>query len=425
MSQLNPTLNAAQADQLYFDITVSNFKSTTVKPPEFYFNEQRTMPFVSNPQDYYLSILRFTMETGSLPVFIPSIEPNQADLNKTLYSLRIDWETDAGLGAGIETKATSGEKFVSFIPQDGSVSIPLPPNQTDNGLQNNSTGYYNVYNYGWFIDLINITLGEAYADLAVAITAATTPGPSPYGPAPGNGATDAAPFLNWDTTSNSAVAYFDFSAFGTNNGTSGPVGRFKLYFNAPLFALFPTFPAKYKGYAPALVGRNFLFEPRNNGSSDLDTITVAPVPPAPAPPTYRAVKVYQDCSTIANMSPITAVVFVSNTLPIQSNQVSTPLIFNNSQEVVLGGNNSNFANIITDLVSDTGQYKPNLVYNPSSQYRLITLYGNTPISNIDLRVFWRNKFGQLNPFIINSGEAITMKVAFLKKSAYNNKNFNP
>ena len=76
-------------------------------------------------------------------------------------------------------------------------------------------------------------------------------------------------------------------------------------------------------------------------------------------------------------------------------------------------------------MSDTGQYKPNIVYNPTSEYRLITLYGNRPLFNIDLNIFWRNKFGQLIPFEINSGECVTMKVAFLKKSAYIGKGQNP
>ncbi len=198
---------------------------------------------------------------------------------------------------------------------------------------------------------MNITLETAFADLKTAITAG---GGTPIAN------DDFAPFFNWDTTSNSAVLYADFSVFGTN-GSAG-ANPYKIYMNAPLFALFPTFPVKYLGYEGVADGKNYLFEPRNNGSSDLDTITPDPnpaVPPAP-PATYRAVKVYQECSTIANLSPITALVFTSNTLPIQSNQVSTPLVFNNSQEVVLGGNNSDFANIITDLVSDTGQYKPNL-----------------------------------------------------------------
>jgi hypothetical protein len=108
-----------------------------------------------------------------------------------------------------------------------------------------------------------------------------------------------------------------------------------------------------------------------------------------------------------------------------ANQVSTPLIFNNSQEVILGGNNSDFANIITDLVSDKDNTSRNIVYNPTSEYRLITLYGNRSLLNIDLNIFWRNEFGSLIPFEINSGECVTMKVAFLKKSVYIGKGQNP
>jgi len=38
MSQLNPIKNESSPDQVYFDITVSNFQSTTTTPPVFFFN---------------------------------------------------------------------------------------------------------------------------------------------------------------------------------------------------------------------------------------------------------------------------------------------------------------------------------------------------------------------------------------------------
>jgi hypothetical protein len=120
MSQLDPRKNEASPDQLYFDITVSNFKSTTTKPPQFYFNESRTLPFVRNPEDYYLSILRFTVETGSLPVFIPSIEPNQADRDKTIYSFTLEY-TDPTTGVTY----SSGQEFINYIPQRSPNSAQL------------------------------------------------------------------------------------------------------------------------------------------------------------------------------------------------------------------------------------------------------------------------------------------------------------
>ena len=51
MSQLNPFKNAVSPDQVYFDITVSNLQSTITEPPVFYFNEQRSSPFLMNPED--------------------------------------------------------------------------------------------------------------------------------------------------------------------------------------------------------------------------------------------------------------------------------------------------------------------------------------------------------------------------------------
>jgi len=413
MSQLNTAKNEVSADQIYFDLVVSNFQSTTTEPPVFYFNESRTIPFIYNPEEYYLSILRFTIETGSLPVFIPSIKPStpaapQNNRDLTIYSLTLDWTDPVSL-----VSYTSGETFVNFIPQDKAAIVPPPPSATSNGLQNNSTGYYNVYNYIALTALIDLTFRTAYNALAAALPGGVSL-PTAY-----------APFLNWDTTSDCAILYGDVKGYAANYvplAPPAPHNPIKIFWNAPLFGLFPTFPCKYKGYSPTIAGRNFEFEPFNVGSVDLDTIIPANTDDGtPTAPQYRAVKVYQDSSTTANFSPITALVFTSNTLPINPNQVSTPLVYNNAQQIVLGGNNADFANIITDLVSDTGQYKPNVVYNPTAEYRLITLYGNRPLFNIDLQVYWRTKTGQLIPYRINSGEAITMKIAFLKKSAYKGK----
>jgi hypothetical protein len=127
--------------------------------------------------------------------------------------------------------------------------------------------------------------------------------------------------------------------------------------------------------------------------------------------------IYQEYPTIENWSPILAIVFVSNTLPIEPNNVSTPVVYNNNNQIVLGGNNADTANIITDLVSDTGNYRPALVYLPSSQYRYITLYGNRPLYNLDLSIFYRIKTGQLIPFTLNSGGSVTVKFAFIKKTS--------
>ena len=410
MSQLNPVLNDASPDQVYFDITVSNFQSTTTVPPVFAFNEQRTMPFIRNPEEYYLSILRFTMETGSLPLFIPSIEPNQGDVNKTIYSFTLEY-TDPAIPANVYS---SGQQFIQWIPQDLSAPVPLPPSGNVNRIQNNSTGYYNCYSYSYWIYLIDLALQTAFDDLVTAVTGAGLPMLTTY-----------APFLNWDTTANQAALYADEQGYTVDQG-GVLVDTIRIYCNAPMFTLFNSFPATYLGYQGIADGKNYQLIIPNIGAVNLITITPVQLPPVPPALsiTYRAIVLYQEYSTIANWSPITALVFTSNTLPIQSNQVSTPVVYDDAEQVRFSGNNSNIANILTDMVSSDGQYRPNMVYVPSAEYRLITMYGNRPLSNVDLNIFWRNKTGQLEPYRINSGECVTIKMAFLKKSVFHSKGSN-
>jgi hypothetical protein len=97
------------------------------------------------------------------------------------------------------------------------------------------------------------------------------------------------------------------------------------------------------------------------------------------------------------------------------NQLSAPLIFAEGGIVYANdGNNANFAQIITDFIADGGQYKPNIIYTPT-QLRLIDLYGNTPISLIDINVFWKSKLGEFYPMQLNSGGACSIKCLFTKK----------
>jgi hypothetical protein len=422
MSQLNVVKNAVSADQIYFDVTVTNTQSTTTVPPIFYYNEGRTIPFVLNPEDYYLSILRFTVDTGTLPVFIPVIQANQANPDLTIYSVTIQY-TDPSL----PNAPFISQQFITWIPQDSSIKpVPPAPSQNPNGQQVVETGYYNCYSYSYWCYLVDVAMRDAFDAIVAQATAVGLTIPAQY-----------APVMTWDTSSSSASLFAQASYF---TGATPPVFQagfevnplfpatnpVQLYFNAPLFSLFSSFPAKYLGFQGVTLGRNFLFEPTTIGGTQTQTVqppfnagqTFA-IPPATQPPAWTACNIYQEFSTTPSWTPLTAFVFTSNTLPINPNQVSTPLVYNNLQQVTFGGNNADTLNIITDLVSDTGTYKPNLVYEPSAQYRYITLFGNRPLFNIDLQIFWRTKLGGLLPFRLQSGGTVTLKIAFIKKDSMN------
>ena len=402
MSQLNTAKNDINPDQIYYDVTVSNFQSSTTNPNPFYFNDSRTVPFINKPEDYYLSILRFTVDTGTVPVFLPSIQPNQSDKDLTIYSVSMNW-TDTTTGI-----VYSAQEYIKWQPQDTSVEEPSDPLNTFNGLQNNNTGYYNCYSYTWLCYLVFTALKAVSAKMEVLTNGLPNQPNFTY-----------SPIFNWDSTSQKAIIYANTETYDLNDAFY-PAGfsAVNIYFNAPMYGLFNSFPARYLGTGTPF-GCDYRILIVDVGGVNSQLIIPPQITPVGDDPyiQYMAITCFQETATTANISPIMALVFTSNTLPIQTNQISTPLVYNNNQIIDYAGNNSATANIITDLVSDTGTYSPNLVYSPSAEYRLITMYGNAPLTNLDISIFYKIRSGALIPFRLQSGGSVTMKLSFLKKSS--------
>ena len=124
MSQLNEAKNDNLPDAVYYDVLTTNFQSTSKNPKPFAFNESRSSPYVENPEHYDLSILRFTIDTGLVPLFIPSIQPSPNDYsNATIYSITMRQinNTDGSVYAEGE------QTYLSWNPQDKSASLPNAP----------------------------------------------------------------------------------------------------------------------------------------------------------------------------------------------------------------------------------------------------------------------------------------------------------
>jgi hypothetical protein len=388
MSQLNETKRSIEPDNLYYDILITNSSSTNTKPKAFTYNESRALPFIKCPELYDLSVVRFTVDTGLTPVFIPSIEPNQANRDLTTYSVTLEYDN------------VVVERPIVWVPQDSSAEIPPSPSQTYNKHASLDTGYYNGYSYTYFCYLVYVALQEAHTELKAQLNAL--------------GNTDLvdslyAPIISWDSTSNSAVIYANVNYFDV-----AETKHIALYMNAPLYSLFSSFPAKYLGYDGVTYGRNYRLTITDVGGTNSQTITV----PRSYPDSWTAITLYQEYSTTEAWSPITSIVFCSNTLPIIPTQVSTPFIYDENNLQKLTGNDSATSNIITDIVSSSGLYRPNLVYAPQAEFRRISMLGNTPLTNIDIQIYYRLRTGHLIPFTLNSGGSVTLKLAFFKKNQF-------
>ena len=379
--------NRETPDKVYYDITISNLQTSISGPQPLYFNETRNSPFVLDPESYYLSIVRFTLDTLTLPIITPEIQPNQPNRDLTVYSVTLQWDNPVA-----PFQSFVQQTYIEFIPQNKQVIVPAPPSQTINGLQNNDTAYYDIYNYQYWILLVNNALTKCYNDLNAQVVAAGLALPSSY-----------APVMSWDTQQSIAILNADQA--GYDDTTSNYIA---LYFDPSLFNLFSSFPFIIESNDVVANGKNARIIMSGFGGAN-----VVPFPPVAS--TYNALQIVQEYSTVANWTPVTSVVFTSNTLPISSNQVSAPLLFFNGKRFQSGGNNANISQIITDFVSSEGIYKPNIVYTPSAQYRLVDLVGNTPLYNLDIAVYYRNRVGELIPFRLGSGNTATIKILFTRK----------
>ena len=384
--------NISTPDKIYYDIQISNIDDIDTLPPVLNFIETRNNPFLYESDKYYMSIIRFSLETPNLPVFIPTIQPSpNTDINLTIYSVTLQWINPLDT-----SQIFTSQQFITYVPQSNIATLPPNPTQTDNGLQYNTTGYYNIYNYQYFIYLINNAFTLAYQQLLTQVTSAELNLPSSY-----------SPILSWDTSNNTAILNCDVTGYSTTS-----TNYIKIFFNTSLAQLFSSFPVRITS-ASSYLGLNTQIITDSYNNSNI-------IQYPPYNPTYDAIQVFQEFSTISLWSPVTSIVFTSNTLPIVSNQVSTPIIYNNGNQLGSNGNNALISQVITDFISNEGTYKPNLVYEPSAQYRYIELLSNRPLNTFDLQVYWKDRQGVLIPFYLSSGCTATIKVLFTKKNSLGN-----
>jgi hypothetical protein len=353
------------ASRVYFDITVSNLNSTSLTSnPYLKFTETRSIPFVQNPSQYFFSIVRFSLDTNSLPIFVPTIQASQSDANLTIYSLSMTYNN------------ITVQSYIEFIPQDTTQSLPTAPSNTSTGLQV-FTDYYYVYNYEYLIYLMNNTLKSCFNSLA-SQTALPTAN---------------IPYLKWDSVNNIATLITDQAGFNDQSDD-----YISLYFNNALYQLFPSFPS-FVSNSISTSGLNYIISCSSYGIADTITKT-----------TYTALSCVQEYSTISIWNPVASIVFTSNTLPIVAENLSSPLVFMDGQ-TLQSTNGSNIANIITDFESNTGIYKSSLVYQPYI-FRYKQLMGTSALYNLDIQCFWKNRFGSLIPFKLNAGNTATVKICF-------------
>lgn len=356
--------------QIYYDIQINNAVSEGNTTQRLQFQETRNHPIIKNSGDYSLSIVRFQIDTYSLPSWIPEIETNQGSINKMVDTITLEY----------------GEHIVSqnliWVPTNK--HIPPPSGQVGDSMDYTNE-YYWANSFRHYTDLVNTAFNSATNSLK---SIASLPNLR-------------SPYMIWNEQNQTAELLTQEEFYN-----SSKVNHVKIYFNRPLYSRFTSLPAEKdynKGdqnyhitikddYSTKLV----MLDVDNNGNDIL------------------YIKTPQEFSTISNWTPVSSIVFTSNTLPIIPSQLSDPVIYRNGMQNT-SNIAKNFSSIISDMATNDLVYKPNLIYVPSAEYRFIDMIGNNDISTIDISVFFKDKRGNLNPFILQSGASCSIKLLFQLK----------
>ncbi len=372
------------SNHIYYDLLQTNLENTDTEPKLCEFNENRNQNFLDNPEDYKMSIVRFMVETPTLPVFRPTIQNIDPSLvpaginpiDYTIYSITLKQNVAVPDSNGNYPPDQLSQQFIIWETQSLTKSPPLrPPFLNNNKLQDNSTGYYDCFNYGWFINLINKAFARAASDLLMSLV----------------------PAIYFDSASQLFVLAAPIDAYNTNNAE-----YIEIYMNKNLYQLFSSLPEKNVSFKKDFGLNKQII---TNNYQDFNTTNINGT---------INLMVYSEYPTVYLWSPVTSIVFTSSTLPVLPSNASNPIVTRDGENVLKNGN-PNTRMTITDLVAGDS-YKPYLVYTPSAEYRYFDLMKTSePLKDIDIQVYWQDKQGFLNEFKLSSGSSATIKILFSRK----------
>ena len=405
-----------QPTQIYYDLDVVNTIQPSLttaqssQPNRLTFTEVRSSPILDNPSDYFLSIIRFSLDTaGSMPLFIPQIELKNtvgaSPWNNTVYYVSVEYNPPATPADRLISK-----KRVIYVPQS---NILPPPATAPPSLVEATDPYYWCNNIQAFICMVNEALKDAYADIIAQAGASVPPITLPATWVAGN-----EPYMLWNAERATATLVAQADLFTQDCLDVGTAEGF-VYFNNPLFLLFSSFQA-FHNYTfdpnPVSVNdgeANYLIKVFNKkGGAGNNYVATT----ATAGPPYNAIFMEQPYSTGATMCPIQSLVFTTTLLPVLPQLVSIPRVLSNNNGSI--GQNDNLSNEITDLVVNltTGtEYFPNVLYLPTAEYRLIDLQSNSPLYGVQISVAWKDVYGITHDFYLQNGCSCSLKIMFRKK----------
>tara|TARA_R110000868_G_scaffold101371_3_gene279180 strand:- start:726 stop:2156 length:1431 start_codon:yes stop_codon:yes gene_type:complete len=448
---------------LYYDATIINSTTSDLVDgvlaapnPQIRFNETRDVPLIKDVSKYQFSIVRFTMNgpNRDLPLFIPSIQTGQSNVNLTTYAVSISfqqtWQDISGnTNAFVIVPPVS---FIQYVPENKNASLaPIPAAPLVK--QDITTRYYWLTSYQVFVTQVNAALLQAHQFIYAMFVTDWSHWQTGL-PGGLKSAFPFASFAEFQAYGNTPVMQYndplfnimlDSQAFGApilpfvpipvvppaTNATQVTAPVMRLFFNTNMQGLFANFPNAYynsllinstlvpTGYTYEILALNQAYK----GVIDWRQLPYSDyVPVSQQSLYYNVTQEYRSTDTL--WSPVQSIVFTTALLPIRYESTAAPITVGDGN---LGGSapstQSAFQPTITDITEDMGPtgaevYRQFTNYIPSGEYRMNDFSpSQTSINNIDIQVYWKCRMdGQLYPMTIYNMGSVNFKMMLRLKS---------
>lgn len=381
---------SSEVSNIYLNLSTSSINTDILS-----FSTTFTNPIIKNSRDYYCSLIRFNLPMQAVPLTIIPIVPNQGNANLTTLVVGIQY----GSATPGDPAASYYTQQVIFVPGDNVNPAPIQ-NQPTQVI----TPYYFYYGLEKTLNIINTALAGVVAAFKTA---------NPSAPQVSGSFANDVPYMIYNSTTQ-LVGIIAGAPWARNyTGLTGATTAF-IYVNNAMVQFTDTMHFFQTG--TGIVNQyNFYFD---LWYSTFSQIYLAGDPQSTTTGGNTSlvnsnhIVRYQDFQTPASWISVSKIIITTN-LPVAQEFVQTQNISNISQQ-----------SILTDFVLNVDSFtsaKNEIVYNPTSQYRLLDIISDAPINSLTFSIYWQDDQLNIYPLYIPFFSEANLKIGFFKKSLYNTK----
>lgn len=357
--------NPTHSDNIYYNVQLSN-NSNEGKLLNVSFSANQTEPLLTHPNEFFLTIARFSISGLSIPNIYFETQPDQSNPDLGVYTITLQ-------------HSPSGTNYtvpITYIPQNNYPVPTAPFNKID--------PYFFIYSYQDFLDLFNNALQVAFTNLAASHVIVSTK----------------APYFIYKNGRISLIVENSYIADGIF-----------IFMNVPSYTLFNSLKGFVNGFNTPNPDLYFRFIPYYLDNAYTENGAIPPNPPLPTTLLEFQLE-YRNYQVFSAMKSLV----ITTNMPINSELKPSIVNLGETQP-----GKQSFQNVLTDFVPDItqeGSEREQLIYVPSAEWRLIDLKSTAPLREVNLQVFWSDRNDRLFPLQLAFGQSASIKILFIKKDRY-------